>query len=180
MIIIEGKNKHLTKRYVANVIDYLIVFILIGVCVFLLGEPNSKGGYTLTGFPALIIPFIWLVYFPLCECLTGQTLAKKALNLYVVDSNGNSPMIGQAFIRRSMDFVELTCLGIPSLLAINHSKSSQRIGDMMAQTLVVCSETVCAFCGTTLELTIKEAVKKTFHCPNCQRLNDFNTNPVLL
>ena len=177
MIIIDRGNKHLAKRYCANVIDYLIFLIAMGLIIFLLGERDDSGGYVLRGFKALLIPFMWFVYFPVWECVTGQTPGKKAFDLYVVDYTGESPSIGQTFQRRMLDPLELVFMGIPSLLTINHSEKNQRIGDIIAGTSVVSNQAICRFCGAALELSAKEAFKGLFRCPTCQAINEQNPTP---
>jgi uncharacterized RDD family membrane protein YckC len=149
----------------------------MGLIIFLLGEPDDSGGYVLRGFKTLLIPFMWFVYFPVCECVTGQTPGKKAFDLYVVDHNGESPTITQSFQRRMLDPVELMFMGIPSLLTINHSEKNQRIGDMVAGTTVVSTRVNCRLCGSSLELNAKEALKGIFRCPTCQAINDHNPKP---
>jgi uncharacterized RDD family membrane protein YckC len=171
MIVLAGKSKNLSKRYYAIVIDYMILFVLLAMAMYFLGEKNDSGGYTVRGFRAFIIPLIWLFYFPLCESLTKQTLGKKALNLYVVDFKGESPSIVQTFLRRALDPIELLFLGAPALLSINHSAKNQRVGDMIAGTLVVSTEAACRFCGAELELNTREVVNRVFHCPRCNTIN---------
>lgn len=175
MIVIAGKNKNLSKRYFSNVIDYAIFIMAMATYVFLLGEPDNAGGYTVTGLRAVFVPFLWVLYFPVCEAIIGQTVAKKAFDLHVVDFKGEPPNFVQAFQRRMLDPVELFFIGIPSLLTINHSERNQRLGDMLAGTLVVSTEAACKFCGGALELNTREAVNNAFRCPTCDKIN--NENP---
>jgi len=171
MVIIPGKNKNLGKRYAANVIDYLIFFSLFFVYLFSVGQQDENGVYRVTGMGALIIPIVWIIYFPVTESLWMQTLGKKALNLYVVDFQGHPPGIGQATLRRILDLVEIVFLGMPSLLSINYSSRNQRIGDMLAGTTVISTDAICRHCGTDVELNPKEVINNVFRCPNC---NEFN------
>jgi uncharacterized RDD family membrane protein YckC len=170
MIIRVGNNKNLSKRYFANFFDYIILTVVFAICVILFGE-TQESVYYLRGSKALIIPFIWFLYFPLCECALGQTIGKKAFNLYVVDLKGETPTIVQAFLRRMLDPVEIILLGVPGMLAINHSKKNQRIGDMIAGTTVVATAAVCRFCNVELELMPKEVINDVFRCPKCNEVN---------
>ena len=171
MILLEGKNTHLAKRCFANIIDYSLVFFLMGLTMYALGEPTDSGGYSLTGIKAFIIPVIWFIYFPVCESLARQTPGKKAFDLYVVDLKGEASSIMQTFLRRLLDPIELVLLGVPSLLAINHSDKNQRIGDMMAGTRVVHTQASCKFCQADLELNTREVITKAFQCPRCNAIN---------
>jgi uncharacterized RDD family membrane protein YckC len=171
MIIIAGKKKNLAQRYYANLIDYLIIMICIIIYIYLAGDVDEFGTYRVTGFKALLIPIIWLIYFPVCEGTTGQTIGKKAFHLYVVDTTGEPLSIFQALLRRILDIFEIMFLGIPALLTINHSEKNQRIGDMMAGTTVIRTDAVCRHCGTELELTPREVIRDTFTCPKCNQTN---------
>jgi uncharacterized RDD family membrane protein YckC len=171
MIIIAGRKKNLAKRYYANFFDYSILFMLIGLYIFLMGDQDESGSYKVTGFKALLIPVVWLFYFPFCESIFGQTIGKKVFHLYIVDLKGDTPTIVQTFLRRLLDLIEIMFLGIPALLTINHSEKNQRIGDMVAGTTVVITDAVCRLCGTELELTPKEVIRDSFRCPNCNEIN---------
>jgi uncharacterized RDD family membrane protein YckC len=171
MIIIPGKRKSLAKRYYANVIDYLILFIIIFVLLFTLGEQTESGSQKLSGVKALIIPFIWFLYFPACESIWGQTLGKKAFHLVVVDLRGELTSVLHTFLRRILDPLEMLLLGIPSILSINFSDKNQRLGDMMAGTTVVYTEAVCRFCEAHVDLSAKEVIHNRFTCPNCCQEN---------
>ena len=171
MILIEGKNKNLAKRYCSNVIDYTIVIILVALSIYAFGEPNDSGGYSVIGVKALIIPVIWFLYFPVCEAFASRTIGKIPFDLYVVDPKGECPNLMQTFLRRMLDPVELFFIGIPGLVAINHSAANQRLGDMMAGTIVVCTHATCPVCGASLELNTQEVANKVFQCPTCHSIN---------
>ena len=171
MIIIAGKNKSLSRRYFANVVDYILVCIVLFLYIVWAGAPNDSGGFTVRGFKALVIPLAWFLYFPLCECLFKQTPGKKVFDLYVVDFKGEGPTIVQAFLRRLADPLEIVFAGMPAMICINHSQKGQRMGDMMAGTLVVSTDVICRFCNSELELNCREVVQNVFRCPTCNNIN---------
>ncbi len=171
MIIILGKRKSLTQRYFGNAIDYLIIFFLSAIYIFLVGDVDEYGTYRVMGFQAMVIPLIWFIYFPVSESIWGQTIGKKAFHLYVVDLRGELPSILQTFLRRLLDFFELMFLGFPAMIVINHSHKNQRIGDMMAGTTVVRTDAICRHCGSELELSAKEVINDVFICPLCKDVN---------
>jgi uncharacterized RDD family membrane protein YckC len=171
MVIIEGRNKNLGKRFYANLFDYFILFILYGIYIFTMGDQDESGTYRVTGLKALVLPLLWILYFPVCESIQGQTIGKKAFNLHIVDFQGEKPTIVHAFLRRMLDLFEMMCFGVAALLAINYSPKNQRIGDMIAGTTVIRTDAVCRLCGTELELTPKEVIRDTFKCPHCNELN---------
>ncbi len=170
MVIIPGKQKNLAVRFYANAIDYTVYFIFFGIYTFTMGT-EENGVYRVQGFPALTYIVFWVVYFPACESLTGQTLGKKAFDLYIVNLSGQAPSFGQAFIRRLLDVFEMSTFGVMAILTINYSQKNQRVGDMMADTTVVRTKTTCKVCGSYLELSLKETIEGTFVCPTCNNVN---------
>jgi uncharacterized RDD family membrane protein YckC len=171
MIIISGRGKNLSKRFFANFFDYTIFFFLFFVYIFLVGDQDNEGTYRVTGLKAFVIPIIWLIYFPLVESVTGQTIGKRAFSLQIVDLRGETPSVAHCFLRRMTDIFELSFLGVPGILMINHSQKNQRFGDMIAGTTVIRTEAICRFCNIHLELTPKEVLDDTFLCPSCNEQN---------
>lgn len=170
MVIIPGKQKNLAVRFYANAIDYAVYFIFFGIYTFTMGT-EENGVYRVQGFPTLAYIIFWVAYFPVCESLMGQTLGKKAFDLYIVNLSGQTPTFGQAFVRRLLDVFEMSTFGVMAILTINYSQKNQRIGDMMADTMVVRTKTSCKVCGSYLELSLKEAAEGTFVCPTCGNVN---------
>lgn len=110
----------------------------------------------------LLLPF--LVYHFVCEILmNGQSIGKKLLHLRVVHERGGRPGFGAFIIRwliRTSDYMLLTILLyapyalmfgakffyavgasilllLTDIILVNSSKKSQRLGDMLAHTLVI-------------------------------------------
>jgi uncharacterized RDD family membrane protein YckC len=171
MVIIPGSKKNLTRRYYAGVIDYFILLVCIAIYIRLGGDETETGSFRVTGWSALVMPLMWFAYFPVCEGFFGQTIAKKVFRLYVVDLNGTSPHVGQAFIRRVFDILDIMTVGISGLLLINYTTSNQRLGDMLAETTVIRTDAVCRHCGAALELSPREVVRNVFDCPVCKATN---------
>jgi uncharacterized RDD family membrane protein YckC len=141
------------------------------VYVILVGDGDEFGTYRVKGFKAMVVPLIWFIYFPVCESIWGQTIGKRVFHLHVVDLRGELTTIAHTFLRRLLDMFEIMFLGIPSLLVINQSDKNQRIGDMMAGTMVVRLDAICKLCGSELELSPKEVINDAFLCPICEELN---------
>jgi uncharacterized RDD family membrane protein YckC len=171
MINLTVSRKNVTRRYLSNLIDYAIFFALTAVYVYAFGAPNDEGGYSVTGLKTLVEPLAWTLYFPMCESLWGQTFGKKILDLHVVNLRGETPGFGSAFLRRILDFFELMTAGALSVITISKSEKHQRVGDMLAGTLVVTSSAVCRFCSADVQLTPKEVIMDVFVCPTCQQQN---------
>lgn len=138
----------LWQRIVAFLLDFLIVFvsawilafILYGVAMLLIfilvlafGPPSPvtllRGGF----------PFVFIAYFTISTLkLRGQTLGKRAMNLKVMKFNGQSLQLGDVLLRDLFLFVEaLMTLGTLGSLLIGATERNQRLGDILANTVVV-------------------------------------------
>ena len=58
MIFIAAQGKNLSKRYFANVVDYVALISLLAIYIFVFGQQESDGDYHVRGFKALVIPVI--------------------------------------------------------------------------------------------------------------------------
>jgi len=170
MILVSERN--LAHRYYANLLDYFIVTGLSVVYIVFTGEADDYGTYKVTGFPVLLIPFLWFVYFPLAEAAFKQTLGKALFNLMVISDNGDPATFGQCLLKRITDPLELAFFGIPAAIMITQSSNNKRIGDYLGNTITVKSTARCKFCDTDLNLTSKEAWRGRFNCPECGELNE--------
>jgi uncharacterized RDD family membrane protein YckC len=171
MVVFDSQNKNLARRFYANVIDYLILTILIALHIGFFGESDGNGGAKVTGIKALFIPFLWMMYFPFIESISGQSLGKRAFHLHIVDLYGTRPHFFQLFFRRILDIFEMITFGVVAMLVIRYSEKNQRIGDMIAGTTVVRTDAACRFCGEELELSPKEVFNGVFCCPKCNGIN---------
>lgn|SRR5690606_5274908 len=160
----------LLRRCLATIIDY---GIYLGFFVWLLttyGVPNDEGGYTLSNDPkGWWVLIAWVIWFPVIESITGQTLGKLILGLRVVTKNGGSISVWQAFKRHLMDMVDFSFFGIVAIIVIKNTPYHQRVGDLWAKTIVVGGDSfVCTTCKEVLTLTPAEMLSKEFVCPVCQ------------
>jgi uncharacterized RDD family membrane protein YckC len=152
------------KRLLAWLLDTIVLIIYMIVAVKLLNSLSWRGGEEMATalFMLLIIPY--LTYHLLCEIfMDGQSIGKRIMRIRVVNENGGQPAIGQYVIRwlirtsdymvvvillfaptaaASGDFSYLWKIGIPlallftDLILVN-SKKQQRLGDLLAHTLVI-------------------------------------------
>ena len=143
-------------RSMALILDYLIIVgLLIVVCV-LLAVLSSKINENISTGILLIFLFImsW-GYFALFEGgKRGATPGKRAMGIRVVDRSGNSATRGQALVRNILRFVDMLP-GLPTggigvfiggygtgLTTSLLSKKFQRLGDLVANTVVIYSKPV--------------------------------------
>mgnify|MGYP001573446928 CR=1 FL=1 len=126
------------KRIIATILDYGFFLLLFYVYVMYFGEPNAEGGYTASGFYALPIPIMWFIYFVIIEANLGGTVGHHGLGLKVVKlKNRRDIGISEAFKRHLLDPIDILIYGIPAFLTVKFSEKHQRIGDMVANTIVV-------------------------------------------
>lgn len=136
------------SRMLAWLIDSLVIFGL----VIVLGIVVSFAGSAMPGFASALFMVAWFLvdwgYFILLETMwSGQTLGKKALGLRVIQESGVRIGFLHAALRnlaRPFDRLPALLFGMagPGFYAVGGacaflSKSHQRLGDMLAGTVVV-------------------------------------------
>jgi uncharacterized RDD family membrane protein YckC len=160
------------RRGLAMIIDYGLYVIFFAWFVMTFGKPNDDDGYTANGIETLIIPLVWLLYFPIVESINGQTLGKRIIGLKVVTKTGSEISLVESIKRRLLDVIDLFFYGIVAAIVVKNTPDHQRIGDLWAKTIVVGGEeSNCQKCGEVLHLSAAEVIKGTFVCPNCTSTN---------
>ncbi|RFS20993.1 RDD family protein [Chitinophaga silvatica] len=142
-IDLEFESADLFKRFLAWLIDLLIRIAYYFIILFFLIASNID--HVTRDMVLLILAFLpVLFYFPIFEILMGGlTPGKKAMSLKVINMIGNPPSISQHLIRWIFRLVESPLLffsiipvAIP-LISVLKSKYSQRLGDLIAGTIVI-------------------------------------------
>ncbi|WP_276302431.1 RDD family protein [Halorussus lipolyticus] len=132
----------LGRRTLAAVLDLagVVVATFVGgvvlgaVAALALGESALSSGL-LVGFAVSPV-----LYFVVWETLLGRTPGKWLLGLVVVAEDGSVPSRRALLVRnllRPLDFVPFYALGLVSVLATDRA---QRVGDLLADTVVVRTE----------------------------------------
>jgi uncharacterized RDD family membrane protein YckC len=135
----------LPRRFVAVVLDALIVLLPLQVVVGLLygggyverGNGETVAGVEVTGMAGWLVLVAFLTYYTLGEALTGGTLGKGIVKIRVVGERGEHPSLGAAVVRnllRPVDALFFYLVGAGFALA---SPLGQRLGDRAAHTVVV-------------------------------------------
>ena len=87
----------------------------------------------------LILVAVYLLYFLLAEALWARTLGKLACGLAVLRSDGSRCGWKEAWLRTLLRIIEVNPLilgALPGGLVVIFSKRKQRMGDMLADTVV--------------------------------------------
>lgn len=128
--LVGDRSKH---RFLAagtdNLAAIICSFVLASQLTFLSGLMQGLAAYAL-----------YLGYFFVFEAFLSTTPAKKYFGLAVVAANGSKCTIGQVAIRTALRIFEVNPLllgAMPAILCAYFSERSQRIGDMLAGTIVI-------------------------------------------
>jgi uncharacterized RDD family membrane protein YckC len=122
------------RRFVAYVIDNILLSVIFWLLVLVLGGIAGDGGvisaYTLGAI-------VWLVYYAAMESSSHQaTVGKMALGIQVIDLEGNRISFGRALGRNLAKILSALIFYIGFIMAAFTAKK-QALHDMIANTLVV-------------------------------------------
>jgi uncharacterized RDD family membrane protein YckC len=129
-------------RVVASFIDFiaLLIYLLI-MNMFVEGrgvfDYNSKTGLVIS---VLLIRLPWFLYSPIIEYVTnGRSLGKYIMGIRVVKSNGETAGLREYFTRWIFRVVDIWIggFGFLAILLAGTTEKRQRLGDIMANTVVV-------------------------------------------
>lgn len=130
---------NLGGRILAGLIDYLIIYGVVFAYIYSFGEPDPDGGYSISGLPALIPVIFWAFMTIGLEQLFGTTIGNSMVGLKPVSINGVSHELsfGQSIIRHLFDPIDMFFFGLVGILTIQNSEKNQRVGDIIAKTIVI-------------------------------------------
>ena len=133
------------RRVLATVID----LVLLGVVASILSAPGALidgvadgrisdgvSGFLFStgGLAALIVAF---AYFAIMESRFGQTVGKMVLGIKVVREDGGRIGTREAVLRTLMRIIDSIGTYLVAFITVLVSGKNQRLGDMVAKTLVV-------------------------------------------
>jgi uncharacterized RDD family membrane protein YckC len=139
----------LGSRIVGGIIDFVIVGIIAGILSIFLAVPGAMFR------PNMMAPFwsvflggiwgvigvmwlLWLIYFTYFEGTSGQTIGKKFVHIKVVKEDGSRCDVGSALVRNILRIIDyLPFLYILGIILIAATDKKQRLGDMLAKTIVI-------------------------------------------
>lgn len=140
-------------RALAAMIDMGIVgavsyVMIIPFMVFIIGGAAIDGATNTKGLFMIVIAAIYLlamltgmhVYYIWFEFKKGATPGKKAMGLKVISVDGKKLTRGQAIYRDIVRWYLDAILFIPAAISMMLTKRRQRVGDLLAGTMVVHSK----------------------------------------
>lgn len=137
---IEMKTEpNILLRFLAGLIDYIIIYFGTLFLIYFLGEPTDEGGMTLNGFPALLPITFWLMMTVILEIGFGATLGNSIVGLKPIPKNGTNRKLTfiESFKRHLLDPIDMFFFGLVGIITIKNTDLHQRVGDLWAKTIVV-------------------------------------------
>jgi uncharacterized RDD family membrane protein YckC len=142
-VVLEFETAGVGSRTIAELLDLLIQITALVALTFVASFASAGGvelGQTAAVILALLFSFLVIVGYPVAlETLwNGRTLGKAAMGLRVVTQEGGPIRFRHAAIRGIFALVEIWAfLGSIAVLSIVFSKRNQRLGDLVAGTIVL-------------------------------------------
>lgn len=106
------------------------VFTVFGLMPFFL----FRQGNPLEVF--LIAAGIWAVYATVFEWLFGQTVGKRLAGVVVVSTDGARPLLSAVLTRNALRVVDALVFYVVGFLVVLFTDRRQRVGDLVADTVV--------------------------------------------
>jgi uncharacterized RDD family membrane protein YckC len=127
-------------RVLASLIDVIAFFVYFFIFFLLFGISMFSWGIGTTELVLLFfIRIPWMFYSPIIEYLTrGQSLGKYIVGIRVVSITGENAGFREYFTRWIFRVIDIWFgFGFIAILFSSTSKRSQRLGDLMANTVVI-------------------------------------------
>ncbi len=146
LVSIELPLAGIGSRFIAAIVDSLVLGSALILLIFLaayiipaLGAIGEKAASWGVGILFLIVFLLFWGYFALSEAFgNGRTLGKRVAKIRVIHQSGRGINFVEALARNLVRFIDYLpgFYGV-GVVAMFMSKRSQRLGDMVAGTLVV-------------------------------------------
>lgn len=122
-----------------RILAYFFDSVILGVAAIPVAFIGLQALPPRTAAPLLQVLFavIMFAYFIYFEGRSGQTPGKSVMNIAVRKENDEPMTIGAAAVRNVLRVVDGLFLYLVGIVVIALSDDSQRIGDMIADTVVV-------------------------------------------
>jgi len=146
LVAIELPLAGIGSRFIAILVDYLIwgfVFLILGiVAAIIIPALHFFGGISANWAIGIFVLIVFLLqwgYFALFEAFgNGRTPGKRVARIRVIHQSGRGINFVEALARNLVRFVDyFPSFYAVGLVAIFFSRRNQRLGDMVAGTLVV-------------------------------------------
>jgi uncharacterized RDD family membrane protein YckC len=127
----------IVRRILALIIDTVLISIVGGIIISAIGGMLGRVDYETTGSASILIFLIYMGYFIYMEGAYGATLGKKLLGIRVVTMDNRPLSWTKAVVRNLMRIVDEFLFGLVGLISILLTQKKQRLGDLLAKTIVI-------------------------------------------
>ncbi|NIO22819.1 MAG: hypothetical protein GTN38_02210 [Candidatus Aenigmarchaeota archaeon] len=139
------------SRIVAIIIDTIILWIIAVIIAIPLGLLSAFTGMmtdvtammnlfanaAIWGTFTVVNAIIWILYFSYFESTSGQTPGKRAMSIKVTKEDGSKATFVDALVRTILRIIDGIFFYILGLIIILVTEKKQRLGDILARTIVV-------------------------------------------
>lgn len=144
-VVLDLETAGVASRVIAGGIDLLVQLAILIIGALLLGIVlrngfNSDSQSTFTTAMAMLLALVIMVYPVVVEMvMRGRSIGKRAMGLRAVTLEGSPIRLRHALLRMMGGLVDryLPPLGITGALFVLGTSRGQRVGDLMAGTIVV-------------------------------------------
>jgi len=166
-------------RAVAAFLDvvFLVIYLAIAsyfIAANLLSVDFNELQDRMSLLTVFLVRLPWLLYSPVIEWLTnGRSLGKLIMGIRVVKSNGETAGLREYFTRWIFRIVDIWVggFGFLALLVAGTTEKRQRIGDIMADTVVIKVKDTMVYSLKDV-MSIKSADNHVTTYPNVIRFSD--------
>jgi uncharacterized RDD family membrane protein YckC len=148
-VVLDFETASVGSRALAQAVDVLVRLGLLIVLSFLIQAVYAVAGQTVAIIIAVVGGFLILFGYPVLMEVrwNGQTVGKRALNLRVVTVEGAPVGIRHAAVRAMLAVVDFVAvpIGLIATVSVLLSRRNQRLGDLLAGTIVLREGTGAAF-----------------------------------
>jgi len=131
------KYATILQRIGAFLIDMIIITILSGILIAIGFIGSAAAGTLFFGFALAGFTILFLYFVVLETIWEGQTVGKKVLNIRVVKENGKKIKLVDSLLRNILRIIDNQIAGVVAVLLIVFTAKRQRLGDLVAGTIVV-------------------------------------------
>lgn len=162
----------LGDRIIGRILDGLVLAGYAILLIVLIGYGNIDNFIGANTWVIILIALPVVFYDLLCELmLNGQSVGKKAMGIKVVSLNGEQPTLSQYLIRWVFRLVDFSfSFSLVALIMVAASEKKQRLGDLIAGTVLVKTKPRTQFADTWYEPTAEQHYEVTY--PDVVNLKD--------
>lgn len=124
-------------RFVAYLIDTIMLGIVLGVILMLTGQISTSSNTTLPTAVGIMSAILIWAYFVILDVCCGATLGKMVFGLKVVDTSGTKLSWGKAILREVVGKIVSSIVIDLGYLWVAFDPNKQGWHDKIAQTFVI-------------------------------------------